>query len=89
MTRNCHVRFGERSRETRPSRDEKVRSAPTLCSPLLMNVALHGLETFVVHELTRRTGKKSQKVNPTVIHYADDFVVLDEELQTIESILTS
>src|SRR5713226_6689646 len=38
-------------------------------SPLLMNVALHGLETFVVHELTRRTGKKFQKVSPTVIRY--------------------
>lgn len=53
-------------------------------SPLLMNVALHGLETFVVHELTRRTGKPSRKVSPTVIRYADDFVVLDEELQIIE-----
>ena len=42
------------------------------------------LETFVVHELTRRTGTKSQKVSPTVIGYADDFVVLDEELQAIE-----
>jgi RNA-directed DNA polymerase len=53
-------------------------------SPLLMNVALDGLETFVVYELTRRTGKPSRKVSPTVIRYADDFVVLDEELQTIE-----
>ncbi len=53
-------------------------------SPLLMNVALHGLETFVVHQLTRRTGKKSQKVSPTVIRYADDFVVLDEDLSVIE-----
>ncbi len=51
-------------------------------SPLLMNVALHGLETFVVHQLTRRTGKKSQKVSPTVIRYADDFVVLDEPSKT-------
>lgn len=53
-------------------------------SPLLMNVALHGLETFVVQELTRRAGKKSQRVIPTVIRYADDFVVLDEDLSTIE-----
>ncbi len=43
-------------------------------SPLLMNVALHGLETFVVHQLTRSTGKPSRKVSPTVIRYADDFV---------------
>lgn len=53
-------------------------------SPLLMNVALHGLEAVVVHELTRRTRKSSRKVSPTVIRYADDFVVLDEELQTVE-----
>src|SRR5947209_13415573 len=53
-------------------------------SPLLMNVALHGLETFVIHQLTRRTGKKSQKVSPTVIRYADDFVVLDEDLSIIQ-----
>jgi RNA-directed DNA polymerase len=53
-------------------------------SPLLMNVALHGLETCVVDALTRRRDKKSQKVSPTVIRYADDFVVLDEDLQTIE-----
>lgn len=49
-----------------------------------MKVALHGLETFIVRELTRRTGKSSRKVSPTVIRYADDFVVLDEELPIIE-----
>src|SRR5947209_9582993 len=53
-------------------------------SPLLMNVALHGLETFVVQQLTRRTGKKSQKIIPTVIRYADDFVVLDEDITITE-----
>ncbi len=41
-------------------------------SPLLMNVALHGLETYVVQQLTRRVGKKSQQVKPTVVRYADD-----------------
>jgi RNA-directed DNA polymerase len=53
-------------------------------SPLLMNVALHGLETHVVQQLTRRVGKKSQQVKPTVVRYADDFVVLDEDLEIIQ-----
>ena len=44
MTRNCHVRFGERYEETHQSRDWKVRFVPTLLSPLLANIALHGLE---------------------------------------------
>src|SRR6266568_4264460 len=33
MTRNGHVRFGERGRETRLSQGRKVRSAPTLSFP--------------------------------------------------------
>ena len=32
MTRNCHVRFGERYEETRQSPDWKVRFVPTLSS---------------------------------------------------------
>lgn len=53
-------------------------------SPLLMNIALHGLERHVIDTLSRREGKKSQKVIPTVIRYADDFVVLDEDLEVIQ-----
>jgi RNA-directed DNA polymerase len=53
-------------------------------SPLLMNIALHGLERHVIDTLTRREGKKSQKIIPTVIRYADDFVVLDEDLEVIQ-----
>jgi RNA-directed DNA polymerase len=29
-------------------------------------------------------GKKSQQVKPTVVRYADDFVVLDENLESIQ-----
>jgi RNA-directed DNA polymerase len=53
-------------------------------SPLLMNIALHGLETCVVQRLTRRVGKKSRKVTPTLVRYADDFVVLDEDTEVIQ-----
>ncbi len=44
MTRNCHVRFGERYEETRQSKGRKVRFVPTLLSPLLANIALNGIE---------------------------------------------
>src|SRR6266699_5683487 len=47
MMRKYQVRFGERSRETRSSRDEKVRSAPTRLSPVLSNVYLHELDLFM------------------------------------------
>ncbi|GET44517.1 hypothetical protein [Microseira wollei] len=44
VTGNCHASFGERDRETHKSRGLKVRSVPTLFSPLLANIARHGLE---------------------------------------------
>jgi hypothetical protein len=40
MTPTCHVRFGERGRETRLVQARQVRSAPTPCSPLLSNILL-------------------------------------------------
>lgn len=57
-----------------------------MVSPVLANVALHGLETTVVQQLTRRAGPRtnSRKVSPTVVRYADDFVVLDEDPQIIQ-----
>ena len=47
MMRKYQVRFGERSRETRSLRDEKVRSAPTRLSPVLANIYLHELDLFM------------------------------------------
>ena len=44
MTRNCHVRFGERYEETRQPQGRKVRFVPTPLSPLLANIALNGIE---------------------------------------------
>src|SRR5258708_11424964 len=70
MTRNGHVRFGERGRETRLPQGRKVRSAPTLLSPLLMNIALHGIEAEI-------RGAFSYKESvPQLIRYADDLVIL-------------
>ena len=45
-------------------------------SPLLMNIALHGFETELVNSLPKY--KK-----PAVIRYADDFVILHHELETL------
>ncbi len=72
---------------------ETSRGTPQggVISPLLMNIALHGLESFVVQRLTRRVEKVSRKVSPTVVRYADDFVVLDEDpdiIQQAEEIIT-
>ncbi len=82
MTRNGHVRFGERSRETRSSRGEKVRSAPTLFSPLLMNVALNGMETMLIEGYS-----KSHAVEkPRLIRYADDFVIFHSKLEDLQQV---
>jgi Reverse transcriptase (RNA-dependent DNA polymerase) len=65
MTRNRHVRFGERSRETRSSRGEKVRSAPTLFSPLLSNIYLDKLDHYVEKTLIPAyTRGKRRATNP-------------------------
>lgn len=45
-------------------------------SPLLANIALHGMETALVDSLP-----KSRK--PAIIRYTDDFVILHEDLSTL------
>ena len=49
-------------------------------SPLLANIALHGLETIINEKVPRRR----QISPPKVIRYADDFVILHEEREVIE-----
>ena len=77
MTRNCHVRFGERYEETHQSQDWKVRFVPTLLSPLLSNIGLHGLEQFI----------KSHSSKIGVVRYADDFIITATRKEEIEEIL--
>ena len=62
VTGNCHASFGERDGETRKLKDLKVRSVPTLFSPLLANIAIHGLED----------------IDPQIrgIRYADDAIFI-------------
>ena len=49
-------------------------------SPLLANVALHGLETIIAEHFPPRRDFRP----PKVVRYADDFVVLHEERAVIE-----
>jgi RNA-directed DNA polymerase len=51
-------------------------------SPLLANIALHGLETFILSQYPER--KNGQNWKPQLIRYADDFVVLHPDLKVIE-----
>ncbi len=59
-------------------------------SPLLANIALHGLETHLRHHFPRRRRDKqtqiqrSQRWQPQVIRYADDLVVLHRDKTSIE-----
>jgi RNA-directed DNA polymerase len=56
-------------------------------SPLLANVALHGLETAVKKAFpksVRQNGKRIIYGQPLVIRYADDFVVLHPDLTVIQ-----
>ncbi|MCL4552142.1 MAG: group II intron reverse transcriptase/maturase [Candidatus Marsarchaeota archaeon] len=51
-------------------------------SPLLANVALHGLEIAVTSAFPQRRGPESWR--PSVIRYADDFVILHCDLTVVE-----
>ena len=56
-------------------------------SPLLANIALHGLETVVREAFPKHKGLAKGgpyvKWQPTVIRYADDFVILHRDLDAI------
>jgi RNA-directed DNA polymerase len=55
-------------------------------SPLLANIALHGLETLVRERFPERKGRQKGEYQapPNVVRYADDFVVLHEKREVVE-----
>jgi group II intron reverse transcriptase/maturase len=53
-----------------------------VASPLLANIALHGLETCA-SQAYRRPGAKGDATRPRLIRYADDFVILCPNLDGI------
>jgi RNA-directed DNA polymerase len=57
-------------------------------SPLLANIALHGLESTILSAFPNRCNRngKQERWAPAVVRYADDFVVLHPDLTVIEEI---
>ncbi len=58
-------------------------------SPLLANIALHGLETavrgaFPHFQPPRQKGKRAVRWKPQVIRYADDFVIIHPDLDALQ-----
>ena len=54
-------------------------------SPLLANIALHGMELRIKeYAATMRGGKRNNQSSLSLIRYADDFVILHEKLEVIE-----
>jgi RNA-directed DNA polymerase len=54
-------------------------------SPLLANIALHGME-YHIKELfpTKNHGKGGRFYSPCLVRYADDFVILHEDLTVVQ-----
>ncbi|NEP15190.1 MAG: restriction endonuclease [Symploca sp. SIO2C1] len=89
VTRKCHARFGERNEETHQPQGWKVRFVPTPFSPLLANIALHGMENRIKQAFpgkdVRKDGKYAGKISPAhLIRYADDFVILHEDITVVQ-----
>lgn len=52
-------------------------------TPLLANIALHGMENALEGKFKRRVSKTKQKRDISFVRYADDFVIMDEDLDVI------
>lgn len=55
-------------------------------SPLPANVALHGLETAIRAAFPSRTKEHPSDWKPKVVRYADDFVIMHDDLAVIERV---
>jgi RNA-directed DNA polymerase len=60
-----------------------------VCSPLLANIALHGMENTIIKTFPKRNiynnGKFIEQFRPpNIIRYADDFVILHKDLEVIK-----
>ena len=60
-----------------------------IISPLLANIALHGLENhlkdFVVKLDFKAQSKTAKRKSVSIIRYADDFVIIHEKLEVLET----
>lgn len=57
-----------------------------VASPLLANIALHGLEETITRAFPRHQRAEVVNQRPMVLRYADDFVVLHRDLAVIERV---
>ena len=56
-----------------------------ICSPLLANIALHGMEERIKeYAATWKGQKRNNKKSLSLIRYADDFVIIHEDLNVIK-----
>jgi RNA-directed DNA polymerase len=54
-------------------------------SPLLANIALHGMEQWIKQAFpVKWKGKKRIQEPPSIIRYADDFVILHEDITVVQ-----
>ncbi len=53
-------------------------------SPLLANIALDGMIREITAKFSRKRGKNKLKTLPTIIRYADDFIVIHKDLEIIQ-----
>jgi RNA-directed DNA polymerase len=86
MTRNCHVRFGEKDEETHKSRDLEVRFVPTPLSPLLANIGLHGLKQLI-NAIKLPKDKWENRLKLNFVRYADDFIITSRDKENLENAL--
>ena len=63
--------------------DIKVRSAPTLSSPVLANLALDGLEKMLRERYPTNT-RRSRRAQVNLVRYADDFIITGSSRQLLE-----
>ena len=65
---------------------DRGASQGSICSPLLANVALHGLENDIEAAFQTRKTVNGKQIywKPQIIRYADDFVILHPDAAAIE-----
>lgn len=57
-----------------------------ICSPLLANIALHGMEMEIKNFAATLKGDKNRNMNSfSLIRYADDFLIIHENLENIKT----
>ena len=85
--------YADQNREIETSIMVGITPQGGILSPLLANIALHGMETaakdFYVENLFKGTttmAKRDRAKKLTVIRYADNFVVIADEKETVEQV---